>query len=447
MKITKKPTKKCKTLKKEATQKKEHLQYRCNMIGLAEAMKVYNPMLQLRQDVCNDAKTPFWSLLKTYMDGTLITSERKRKFDMDFIKIINCYNPTTQKFKFGRHKGHGISSNDKKHLAEAYEKTLKMKHMRAHKILLHSYTPTLFNHCYLQTLEPTSPREGEEPTTSGCTVLVLVSNQHILDMSSHKSSGDNRRMRKHDSNDHKMGHKHDPQSNQGYPSGKNQDSNLILKKMNQTKRTFHNRQSSKGKRHKMIAKKGKTTDNDEPDNISINEAQTEFDKLFTEEMIKLNATIQKHIIGMDTVITEELFDKFKKVSSIADKRYITFREMMVHTMDASNRECLILSQMIKMLNNEFEKLLQKVEINQKNNNALNTEMFKIQTKTNENNLKINIYLKQIASLEKKLQETQSKVAEMEPMLNVGEMEVERTPTITPIIPIAEHVQNNVNEGK
>ncbi|RXH87139.1 hypothetical protein DVH24_028639 [Malus domestica] len=164
-------------------------------------------------------------------------------------------------------------------------------------------------------------------------------------------------------------------------------------------------------------------------------------------MIKLNATIQKHIIGMDTVITEELFDKFKKVSSIADKRYITFREMMVHTMDASNRECLILSQTIKMLNNEFEKLLQKVEINQKNNNALNTEMFKIQTKTNENNLKINIYLKQIASLEKKLQETQSKVAEMEPMLNVGEMEVERTPTITQIIPIAEHVQNNVNEGK
>ncbi|RXH87138.1 hypothetical protein DVH24_028638 [Malus domestica] len=112
MKITKKPTKKCKTLKKEATQKKEHLQYRCNMIRLAEAMKVYNPMLQLRQDVCNDAKTPFWSLLKTYMDGTLITSERKRKSDMDFIKIINCYNPTTQKFKFGRHKGHGISSND-----------------------------------------------------------------------------------------------------------------------------------------------------------------------------------------------------------------------------------------------------------------------------------------------------------------------------------------------
>ncbi|KAM1651157.1 hypothetical protein PS2_003878 [Malus domestica] len=38
-------------------------------------------------------------------------------------------------------------------------------------------------------------------------------------------------------------------------------------------------------------------------------------------------------------------------------------------------------------------------------------------------------------------------AEMEPMSNVGEMEFERTPTITPIIPIAEHVQNNVNEGK
>ncbi|KAB2608049.1 signal recognition particle subunit SRP68-like [Pyrus ussuriensis x Pyrus communis] len=65
-------------------------------------MKVYNPMLQRRQDVCDElAKTPFWSLLKT-----------KRKSDMDLIKIINCYNLTNQKFKFGRHESHGISSDD-----------------------------------------------------------------------------------------------------------------------------------------------------------------------------------------------------------------------------------------------------------------------------------------------------------------------------------------------
>ncbi|KAB2599220.1 hypothetical protein D8674_009491 [Pyrus ussuriensis x Pyrus communis] len=190
-----------------------------------------------------------------------------------------------------------------------------------------------------------------------------------------------------------------------------------------------------------------TEQTDEPENISINEAQTEFDKLFAEEIIKLDATVQKHIIGMNTVISEELFDEFKKASSIAEKMYITFREMMTHTMDASNRECLILSQMIKMLNSEVEKLLQEIEINKKNNNALNTEMLKMQTKTNANNLKINNYLKQIASLENKLKETQSRAAEMEPMSNVAEMEVERTPTTSPIIPITEHVQNDVNEGK
>ncbi|KAM1833250.1 hypothetical protein ACFX13_023090 [Malus domestica] len=59
---------------------------------------------------------------------------------------------------------------------------------------------------------------------------------------------------------------------------------------------------------------------------------------------------------------EELFDEFKKARSIAEKRYITFREMMAHAMDASNRECLILSQMNIMLSSEVEKLLQKVEV-------------------------------------------------------------------------------------
>ncbi|RXH95795.1 hypothetical protein DVH24_008295 [Malus domestica] len=79
--------------------------------------------------------------------------------------------------------------------------------------------------------------------------------------------------------------------------------------------------------------------------------------------------------------------------------------MITHAMDASNIESLILSQTIKMLNSE---------INQKNNNALNTEMLKMQTKTTTNTLKINDYLKQIGSLKKKLQETQSNAAKMKP---------------------------------
>ncbi|RXH96825.1 hypothetical protein DVH24_009667 [Malus domestica] len=199
MKTTKKPAKKGKLRKKKAKQKKEYMQYRCNMTGFADAMKVYNPMLQRRQDVYDElAKTPFWSLLKTYMDGTLITSERKRKLDMDLIKIINCYNSKNQKFKFGCHKSQGISSDDvvqifglknegidlpntdkltkfgdndnlikilfidvkivkKKFLAEAYKIALEDETPEAHKILLHLYAHTLFNHYYSQTLKPTSP--------------------------------------------------------------------------------------------------------------------------------------------------------------------------------------------------------------------------------------------------------------------------------------------------
>ncbi|KAM1033870.1 hypothetical protein FF1_037306 [Malus domestica] len=67
-------------------------------------------------------------------------------------------------------------------------------------------------------------------------------------------------------------------------------------------------------------------------------------------MIKLDATVQKHIIGMDTVLSEELFNEFKRARSIAEKRYITFKKMMAHAMDASNRECLVLGQTNKMLN-------------------------------------------------------------------------------------------------
>lgn len=61
---------------------------------------------------------------------------------------------------------------------------------------------------------------------------------------------------------------------------------------------------------------------------------------------------------MDTVISEELFDEFKNARSIAEKRYLTF----THTDNTPNRECLILGQTNKMLNNEIEKLLRKVEI-------------------------------------------------------------------------------------
>ncbi|RXH99739.1 hypothetical protein DVH24_021541 [Malus domestica] len=105
-----------------------------------------------------------------------------------------------------------------------------------------------------------------------------------------------------------------------------------------------------------------------------------------------------------SIMNKELFDKFKKARSNA-----------IHNLDTSNRECLILGQTNKMFNNEIEKLLQKVEIHQKNSNAHNAEMLKMQTKNSVNTLKINDYLNQIGILKKKLEEGQSNAAEMEPL--------------------------------
>ena len=46
-------------------------------------------MLQKHQDVGDElARMPFWSGLATYMDRTLIMLERKKKSDMDLVKII-----------------------------------------------------------------------------------------------------------------------------------------------------------------------------------------------------------------------------------------------------------------------------------------------------------------------------------------------------------------------
>ncbi|KAM1282143.1 hypothetical protein ACFX2I_022655 [Malus domestica] len=172
-----------------------------------------------------------------------------------------------------------------------------------------------------------------------------------------------------------------------------------------------------GERNDQYVNK-KTEQTDELENISINEAQIEFNKLFGEKMIKLDAIVQKHIIGMNTIISEELFDEFKKARSIVEKRYITFREMMAHAMDASNRECLILGQTNIMLSSEVEKLLQKVE-----------------TKTSANILKINDYLKQIGSLKKKLEKSSIKDTlkdkkELTPVPHATEIQVQmKTPTV------------------
>ncbi|KAM2668566.1 hypothetical protein EV2_020148 [Malus domestica] len=90
-----------------------YVQYRCNVFGFANAMQLYRLMLQQRQDVINHlAETPFWSLIKFYMDDEIVATDRKKKSDMDLIKIIQCYDSKQQQFKFGDHEPKAITSED-----------------------------------------------------------------------------------------------------------------------------------------------------------------------------------------------------------------------------------------------------------------------------------------------------------------------------------------------
>ncbi|KAB2625943.1 signal recognition particle subunit SRP68-like [Pyrus ussuriensis x Pyrus communis] len=335
------------------------------MTGFPEAMKVYNPILQQRQDVCDElAKMPFWSLLKTYMDGTLITSERKRKCNMDLIKIINCYNPTNQNNNvvqiFGlNNEGIDLPNTDKSTKFGDDDRLIK-KYFTDVKVVKKKHLAK----AYEKALEDETPENAQDIVSFICAHLV----QSLLMI--HKAIKD-------------------------IPVEK------IKNVINNDERNDQNVNKN-------------TEKTDELENISTNEAQIEFNKLFGKKMIKLDATVQKYIIGMNTIMSEELFDEFKKARSIAEKRYITF----------------------------IEKLLQKVEVHQKKNNAHNAKMLKMQTKTSIGNLK------------NKFKEAQSKTLnykkEPSPVPHAVEIQVEmKTPTVELMSNGAEmeDVQKDVNEEK
>ncbi|KAM1818360.1 hypothetical protein ACFX11_000163 [Malus domestica] len=70
-------------------------------------------MLEERKDICEQLKkTSFWSLIKLYMDDFLVVNKRKKKSDTDLSKVIKCYDPKEQKFRFGDRDARGITPDD-----------------------------------------------------------------------------------------------------------------------------------------------------------------------------------------------------------------------------------------------------------------------------------------------------------------------------------------------
>ncbi|TQE07451.1 hypothetical protein C1H46_006928 [Malus baccata] len=102
----------------DSTEKKKryrrtYLQYQCNMTGFSDSMEAYKPMLEERKDICEQLeKTSFWSLIKLYMDDFLVVTKRKKKSDTNLSKVIKCYDPKEQKFRFGDRDARGITPDD-----------------------------------------------------------------------------------------------------------------------------------------------------------------------------------------------------------------------------------------------------------------------------------------------------------------------------------------------
>ena len=112
-KTTKKKKEKKTPTDKTRRNRTSYLQYRCNMTGFSDSIEIYKPMLEERKDVCYElAKTPFWSLIKLYMDHILVVTQRKKKSDTDLIKFIKCYDSREQKFRFGDRDARGITPDD-----------------------------------------------------------------------------------------------------------------------------------------------------------------------------------------------------------------------------------------------------------------------------------------------------------------------------------------------
>ncbi|KAM2690292.1 hypothetical protein EV1_043489 [Malus domestica] len=131
-------------------------------------------------------------------------------------------------------------------------------------------------------------------------------------------------------------------------------------------------------------------------------------------MIKLNTIVQKYIIRIDTIISEELFNEFKKARSIDEKRSLE-RKLQ----EAQSKAAEMEPSQIPYLSASPQGLLDTLKDKKKPSPVPYAAEIQVYTKT----------------------------PTVEPMSNVVEMEVEKTLIAGLILPIVEHVQIDVNEGK
>ncbi|CAN6700366.1 unnamed protein product [Malus baccata var. baccata] len=434
-----------------------YVQYRCNVSGFANAMQLYKPMLQQRQDVINDlAETPFWSLIKFYMDDEIVATDRKKKSDMNLIKIIQCYDSKQQQFKFGDHEPKAITRVElpntdksiknmkdsfvksyfakqkivkKKDIVEAYQKLVQDKTPEGAKatasiICVHLLQSLLFatsgtyiawsfitiskgvrDYLFKRINKSKKKRKNGEKsaTTSGCTALILYwicLHTNLVETISGRENMIPAIGRWDITKIHKAIRDirvEEIEIGGGIPCSEkptNEHSNINQEECNAIPYPQQNNESSKKKEKKTTGRKRKRIEvgAEEDQGITITEAQSQFDQLY-----------QKDFIGIDNTLGVEDFEKFKRCASMDQKRYLVLNHMMIYALDNLHTDSIVMNQTTGALNRNIENLLQeRLEDKQKITASM----------------KVNKLLDEIGSLKKKLLENQAII----PYLNASTKE-------------------------
>ncbi|KAM0993500.1 hypothetical protein ACFX2A_009279 [Malus domestica] len=347
-----------------------YVQYRCNVFGFANAMQLYRPMLQQRQDVINHlAETPFWSLIKFYMDDEIVATDRKKKSDMDLIKIIQCYDSKQQQFKFGDHEPKAITSEDVVEIFGLNNQGVELpntdkstKNMKDNFVKAYFAKQKIYWIClHTNLVETISGRENMIPAIGRWDITKI-----------HKAIRDIR--------------VEEIEIGGGIPCSEEptkEHSNINQEECNAIPYSQQNNESSKKKEKKTTGRKRKRTEvgAEEDQSITITEAQSQFDQLYQEEFMKFDASYQKDFIGIDNTLGVEDFEKFKRCASMDQKRNI-------------------------------EKLLQERLEDKQKISSMNTEMIQLQLNNTSASMKVNKLLDEIGSLKKKLLENQAIVPDL-----------------------------------
>ena len=140
----------------------------------------------------------------------------------------------------------------------------------------------------------------------------------------------------------------------------------------------------------VIEPKKRSKKDEAPQYNYINEAQLQFDKLYAEEYIKLNPDYQTHIHGIDTTLTEEMFNQIQKCTAMEHMRYVVVKHMMMHAIDSLQTASIVSGQTTGQLKRYIEKLEEEKELNKKKINDMDAEIQQLRMKNTEASAKMNI---------------------------------------------------------